>query len=637
MATTPTNNPIPSEDPRDLKFNAGKFDEVMTSDAHYYTDRFGIQRWTIAGFEYTAKEAIRAYGYVTLKSFQLGAPLPNNELTLPNQVLQDETNGEYYRWDGAFPKFVAAGSTPGSTGGEGPGAWVSVGDASLRADLASASGAGKIGYGDTTVEESLNKRVIAAIHNLYGYTPDRKTTVNVVSMFDGWSVDSTGDYLPYGGGDFIFDPDMEKSKHDGAFIISPTVPWDGSLAGRDNWLNKVGETLPSGKGAWVRCTPNRTINILWYGATRVHADDNTNPINKFINKMLTSNMNGYIPRGKYRSDERILVDLNISPTRNFGELYGDGAYESVLYSSSTDANAIHFYNTKGPTGPDCFQGKISRIGFAASPLSGAAIIFGLEDFSDNFGNWSFDQVHFSSDTRIGTVTDDRIVLKLSWLFDCTFNNVVVTGYPNYGKAVEMDKVQFTTWNGGSISNAKYGLYFGAVSANNHSIVFTALDMENIHYGISSRDTHLEKIRFISPFIDIRDPIANAEPSDNYVVNIEQGDRKAILIDDIRLGRLYSNLYTGNFFGPTHNHEKLIITGFYPDQPLPSVPASDVALSNATGQVQRVLVYPATGTTSIFINGEDTALKSGEFTIDIAETIAIRYTGTAPAWRWKAIR
>lgn len=507
----------------------------------------------------------------------------------------------------------------------------------LRQDLAGPGGADLIGIGNSTVAERLNNSTIQAVHNLYGFTPDRKITVNVISMFDGWSVDATGNYRPYGGGHFVFDPDMEKSKHDGAFIISPTVPWDGSLAGRDNWLDKVGETSPTGKGAWVRCASGRKVNILWYGATRVNADDNTKPIKKFVNKMLSENMNGYVPRGNYRSVERILFDLNISPTRNFGELYGDGAYESILFSSATDANAIHFYNSKGAEGPDCFQGKISRIGFSASPLSGAAIIFGLEDFTDNFGNWSFDQVHFASDTRVGTVTDDRIVLKLNWLFDCTFNNVVVTGYPNYGKSVEMDKVQFTTWNGGSISNAKYGLYFGAVSANNHSIVFTSLDMENIHYGVYSRDVHLEKIRFISPFVDIRDPDADDEPADNYVINIEQGDRKAVLIDDIRLGRVYSNLYTGKFFGPTHSHEKSIVTGFYPDQTNPAVPATDIAYQNKTGQLQRVLVYLALGTTSIFINGEDTGFKSGEFTIDVGELIAIRYTGTAPAWRWKAIR
>ena len=130
MATTPTNKPIPSEDPRDLKFNAGKIDEVVNSDAHYYTDRFGVRRWTIAGFQYTAEEAILKYGYITMDSFEDGATL-----TLPNQTLRYEANGEYYRWDGEFPKVVPAGSTPDSTGEVKLGAWVSVGDASLRAEL----------------------------------------------------------------------------------------------------------------------------------------------------------------------------------------------------------------------------------------------------------------------------------------------------------------------------------------------------------------------------------------------------------------------------------------------------------------------------------------------------------------------
>jgi len=130
MATTPTNKPIPSEDPRDLKFNAGKIDEVVNSEAHYYTDRFGVRRWTIAGFQYTAEEAIRNYGYITMDSFEDGATL-----TLPNQTLRYEATGEYYRWDGEFPKTVPAGSTPETSGGVGLSAWISVGDASLRGEI----------------------------------------------------------------------------------------------------------------------------------------------------------------------------------------------------------------------------------------------------------------------------------------------------------------------------------------------------------------------------------------------------------------------------------------------------------------------------------------------------------------------
>lgn len=132
MATQPTQNPVPSESPRDLKFNAGKIDEFATSMAQQYQDRFGDDHYTIEGLRWLAQQAIAQYGYITVDSFQAGA-----SVTLPNQVLRDTSTGEYYRWDGALPKVVPANSTPQSTGGVGKGSWISVGDASLRTNLMS--------------------------------------------------------------------------------------------------------------------------------------------------------------------------------------------------------------------------------------------------------------------------------------------------------------------------------------------------------------------------------------------------------------------------------------------------------------------------------------------------------------------
>lgn len=138
MATQPTNLPVPSESPRDLKFNAGKIDEFVTSMGWTYNDRFGNQHYTIEGLRWLAQQAISAFGYITLDSFEDG-----NNLTLPNQVLRLEATGEYYRWDGALPKSVPAGSTPQTTGGIGPGAWLSVGDAVLRTQISDPDGANK--------------------------------------------------------------------------------------------------------------------------------------------------------------------------------------------------------------------------------------------------------------------------------------------------------------------------------------------------------------------------------------------------------------------------------------------------------------------------------------------------------------
>ncbi|QGU36203.1 hypothetical protein D8768_09895 [Enterobacter hormaechei] len=145
MATTPTNLPVPSESPRDLKYNAGKIDEFVTSMGWTYIDRFGQKHYTIEGINYIAQQAMNAFGYVILtgKTFTTGATINN-----PNEVLLNTADGEYYKWTGTFasgPKVVPENSTPASTGGVGPGSWVGVGDASLRAALAAMDGEKLIG------------------------------------------------------------------------------------------------------------------------------------------------------------------------------------------------------------------------------------------------------------------------------------------------------------------------------------------------------------------------------------------------------------------------------------------------------------------------------------------------------------
>ena len=135
MATQPTQDAVPSESPRDLKFNAGKIDEFVTSENHVYVDRFGEEHRTIEGINYDANQAILNYGYITKDSFEDGSTI-----SLANECLRWESNGEYYRWDGPLPKVVPPGSTPDSTGGIGKGKWVGVGDASLRAALAAPGG-----------------------------------------------------------------------------------------------------------------------------------------------------------------------------------------------------------------------------------------------------------------------------------------------------------------------------------------------------------------------------------------------------------------------------------------------------------------------------------------------------------------
>lgn len=108
-------------------------------------------------------EAAGRFGYITRRSFEKGF-----NVTTWNEVLLWEEDGEYYRWDGTLPKTVPAGSSPETSGGIGLGAWVSVGDASLRASLALNSGASCIGV--ATSEGNLGKLLSADDMAIkYGY------------------------------------------------------------------------------------------------------------------------------------------------------------------------------------------------------------------------------------------------------------------------------------------------------------------------------------------------------------------------------------------------------------------------------------------------------------------------------------
>lgn len=160
--------PVPSESPRDLKFNAGRIDEFVTSMGWTYTDRFGVKHYTIEGINYLSQQAMAAYGYVILTgmTFTTGATIHN-----PNEVLLNTVDGEYYKWTGSFAsgsKVIPENSTPASTGGIGPGLWIGVGDASLRAALAQPGGAAMIGYKDGTVADALKYVVTPEMHGAVG-------------------------------------------------------------------------------------------------------------------------------------------------------------------------------------------------------------------------------------------------------------------------------------------------------------------------------------------------------------------------------------------------------------------------------------------------------------------------------------
>ncbi|EOY5092696.1 hypothetical protein ACP3A9_000948 [Citrobacter amalonaticus] len=174
MTTYNTGNPLGSAAAKDLYDNAQNFDFALNVITQaIWNDRFGRERNTWFGLETMVINAAGSYGYVILNdmSFQDGGTVNLNELLL------DESTGEYFKLTGTFPvggKVVPPGSTPAFTGGEGPGAWLSVGDATLRTMLASSLGAGMVGYdsGETyapgTVGDEIGPYEATGATNKYG-------------------------------------------------------------------------------------------------------------------------------------------------------------------------------------------------------------------------------------------------------------------------------------------------------------------------------------------------------------------------------------------------------------------------------------------------------------------------------------
>lgn len=151
MATTPTNKPIPSEDPRDLKFNAGKIDEEVNGSADYYTDRFGVQRLTNTGRNTQFQNQMDQQADDWLTQFnQQESDFQQFLLNSGYQFLGDYENGPYtitarnqiIRYQNEFWLLNAATNPPYATTGVNSTSWatdvthlVSVGDATLRQDI----------------------------------------------------------------------------------------------------------------------------------------------------------------------------------------------------------------------------------------------------------------------------------------------------------------------------------------------------------------------------------------------------------------------------------------------------------------------------------------------------------------------
>ena len=161
-------NPIGSTDARDLSDNAENMDYLENSTTELtHADRLGTVRKTRHGMEVEHDAQISAHeaehdaqmqsfegdfdgrlagmAFTRVGSFAAGATLTDMRQALVWEVSQGG-DGHEYGWAGSFPKVVAAGATPATSGGIGAGAWVDRSDILLRNELSSVDGDSLVGY-----------------------------------------------------------------------------------------------------------------------------------------------------------------------------------------------------------------------------------------------------------------------------------------------------------------------------------------------------------------------------------------------------------------------------------------------------------------------------------------------------------
>lgn len=287
-----------------------------------------------------------------------------NGATLESErdFIWDDNSKSWYYWTGAFSKEVPAASTPESTGGIGAGAWLSVGDSTLRGELAAEGGAAMVGYGETTVKGALDE-LNQANSGLYD-----KDGFNLVGRFLNLSelrakvpeaagqivyvasaASATATEKHYGGGYFqSFDNSTSPIADDGGIVI---VPATGTLAWR-----RINFTL---------------YDMCFWGGKPDGATDNAAAITSAVQYAKSNHVELFFPAGVVKSSESF-------PFYSHMALRGGGREQSTFskttnnkfkITSTLEVDALlvmlpDVYNPSGHTMDTfCFKPKIEGITF----------------------------------------------------------------------------------------------------------------------------------------------------------------------------------------------------------------------------------------------------------------------------------
>lgn len=383
----PTTNPVPSTDPSDLLFNAGKLDEVVSGASTYYTDRLGVNRRTVEGISASADVVLAGIGYAPPVTYAAGI-----SLTLTTQTV--EYAGEVYA-----PKLA---NLPFTTSGTFETAKFRLIQGVASAELPALVGQDLQDYAALRAYTGLAKRIY-----ITGLLVTKK---------------------PAGiAGVFQHDPTDTTSADNGGTIIV-------DASGR----------------RWKRDHSTGWVNVQWFGATGKGVVDDAPAIQLAIN-YLGSIGGGilFFPNGAYFVNQQINITnprINFRGTGRRG-VY-PGVYVPDEYGISTIfAKPTH----PGPNMFRFFSNTINALaGFSAEDIAftmqASAPVATIDCFGWDMGHFQYDflfnrvSIHYFNAPfnvyKTGALTDQQAALRIrdsninqnNWIAKTTGTNTTWNGF-----------------------------------------------------------------------------------------------------------------------------------------------------------------------------------------------------------------
>lgn len=300
-------------------------------------------------------------------SFEEGASVQNDK-----QAVWYIAGGQCYVWGGLLPKTVYANSTPLTTGGISAGAWVSVGDTSLRQELAAPGGAALVGPG--VMSRGLDKFSIMQGRD-GDYRQDTLTRGLSVELNETISgIGFAGATNTYMFNRFLIADDKVDAVNDGTpgskvdgLIVQHDFGGAGSRGGRH-----AAEFMLTQKGVTESDNTDRNyVGVVGYCATNT-GDGGTSDTDKkgayFGGNFFTTIKNAPFVSHANGCESNVLIDANSS-------VYYRAGYTAVSggVNQATKYDAAYAVGALGTSGAQWKDGLLVGVQNGRNPVSRSII------------------------------------------------------------------------------------------------------------------------------------------------------------------------------------------------------------------------------------------------------------------------